>query len=168
MAKKIIILCGFIAIFALSAVMIFHMQKKAGSAEVQERQEIADSTHSAETSDAMHEYSVTDLSNVCQENDKIFCAVERTVKCTMAPEMEGCDKNSVPSFVLGKTDEAERPTHISFKIVKIKPIPESSDISVYTESDCDALWFGLCKGTVVYSLSSTEDGWRVNNIFALE
>lgn len=118
--------------------------------------------------DELHVYNSGDLQTECSSDDKIFCAVELTVKCTMEPELEGCDKSLVPSFVLGKTEEVERPTEISFKVVKIKPITNSSDISVYTESDCNALWFGLCKGTVVYSLTPKDDVWSVTNIFALE
>ena len=104
----------------------------------------------------------------CRAEDKIFCAIEQVIKCTMAPELEGCDKEYVPGFVLGKAEETPRPRHISFEITKIKPIPGSSDISVYTKSDCDAVWFGLCKGTVIYSLTQKDGRWAVTNIYALE
>ena len=118
--------------------------------------------------DEQHVYNSEDLQTECSADDKIFCAIELTVKCTIDPELVGCDKSVVPSFILGKTEEVERPTEISFKMTKIKPITNSSDISVYTESDCNALWFGLCKGTVVYSLTPKDNGWSVTNIFALE
>ena len=59
----------------------------------------------------------------CQSEDKIFCAIEQTVKCTMVPDFAGCNKDFVPGFVIGKTDDTPRPTQISFEITKIKPIP---------------------------------------------
>jgi hypothetical protein len=56
----------------------------------------------------------------------------------------------------------------SFSITKIKPIPDTRDISVYTKSQCDASWFGLCQGTVIYSLSAKDGVWKVSNVYALE
>ena len=162
-----------ISLFILFFVLMALYGKKLITPETSQNEIVAATTSTnaednAVKADEMHVYNSGDLQTECSSDDKIFCAVELTVKCTMDPELAGCDKSVVPSFVLGKTEEVERPSEISFKVVKIKPITNSSDISVYTESDCNALWFGLCKGTVVYSLTPKDNTWAVTNIFALE
>ena len=119
-------------------------------------------------SDSVHSYSASDVKSGCEAEDKIFCAIEKTVKCTLAPELDGCVAEVVPSFVIGKVEAEVRPTAISFEITKIKPIAGTNDISVYTKSNCNASWFGLCKGNVIYSLSNKDGEWVVNNIYALE
>lgn len=168
MLKKAAIVLMFIAIFAVALWAIFYMQKKT----VVEPETVSVLGARSETSDAADEpvyvYKADSLDETCALRDKIFCAIERVVKCTINPNMNICNKDVVPGFVLGQTEDVERPSEISFKIVKIKPIVDSSDISVYTKSDCNALWFGLCKGTVVYSLATDDLDWKVINIFALE
>jgi len=167
MGKKILIISGFIAIFALAVLLASYLLLKKQPSTVVQEQKIP--AEEVVKTDEMHVYSIENLVADCFADDKIFCAVERTVKCTLAPELASCDKEFVPGFILGQTGDTERPTQISFKITKIKPIPDSSDISVYTESDCDALWFGLCKGTVIYSLNQKKNGeWGVTDMFALE
>lgn len=169
MVKRILIIAGFVVFFALMVCILFYLQKKGRQDETQALAPIVVQEKTV-AADGLHTYSAADLSAECSGEDNIFCAVERAVKCTITPELTGCDKDNVPAFVIGKAEDTERPTEVSFKITKIKPVPDSQDISVYTESDCNAMWFGLCKGTVVYSLSPREsDGqWRVTNIFALE
>lgn len=170
MLKRIAIVSGFIVFFAAMAVILFHLKGKNGVEDgapvVAQNSEI----QNVIKTDEMHVYNADNLTEACAADDGVFCAVEKVVKCTMKPDMNGCHKKVVPAFVIADAEDTERPTEMSFKIVKIKPIPESQDISVYTESDCNAMWFGLCKGTVVYSLTPADDanGWRVNNIFALE
>ncbi|MBO5284631.1 MAG: hypothetical protein J6B00_02010 [Alphaproteobacteria bacterium] len=157
MSKRILITFGFVLVFGIAAFVLFYM--KGRPEPVLEEKNFSEEVHS---------YRADDLNSGCALDDKVFCAIERAVKCTMAPEFEGCDKKHVPSFVLGKIKDVVRPTEMSFKIVKIKPIIGEKDIAVYTQSDCDTIWFGLCKGTVVYSLSPKGDDWAVTNIYALE
>lgn len=168
MLKKVAIILMFIAIFALALWAMFCMQKKTEVVPQDVKQETAFPVTSDATDEPTYVYKREHLEENCALDDKIFCAVERVVKCTINPDMNICNKDVVPAFVLGQTEDVERPSEISFKIVKIKPIPESSDLSVYTKSDCNALWFGLCKGTVVYSLAASDENWQVTNIFALE
>jgi len=168
MFKRVALVAGFILIFALAAAGIFYMQAKHVAVKEQAQAEAVQKTADLKAED-MHAYKADGLADGCSSDDKIFCAIERTVKCTMKPDLADCQGELVPAFVLGKTDDAERPTEISFKLTKIKPIPDSTDVSVYTESDCNAMWFGLCKGTVVYTLSfKGNDEWAVTNIYALE
>ncbi len=164
MVKKIVIVCGFLAFFGVALMALFKM--KGVDKPVLEHEAVVDEVQNI--GDSVHSYSVAELTVGCQSDDKIFCAIEQTVKCTMKPDFAGCHKDFVPGFVIGKTDETPRPTQIAFEIVKIKPIPETNDISVYTKSDCDAVWFGLCKGTVIYSLTQKGNRWAVTNIYALE
>lgn len=168
MLKRVALVTGFIVFFAAMAMILFYLKDKNG---VEQSTSVAVTNTEVQTAvetDEMHVYNAENLNEDCAAEDGVFCAVERVVKCTMKPDFQGCHKNVVPAFVIADAEDMERPTEMSFKIVKIKPIPESSDISVYTESDCNAMWFGLCKGTVVYSLTPKDNGWAVNNIFALE
>lgn len=167
MFKRVLLVSGFIVFFGLMAAIMFHLQQKSGQEEVVQTVAVVENEA---TYEAVHTYTAQDLSAECSTDDHIFCAVERVVKCTMTPELDGCSKDNVPAFVLGKAKDTDRPTEISFRVMKIKPVPGSTDVSVYTESDCNAMWFGLCKGTVVYALTphEGENNWRVTNIYALE
>ena len=164
MFKKVVVICGFLLVFGAALAVLFKM--KGNDKPVLEQNQPIEEVQTV--SDSVHSYSINDLATSCQSDDKIFCAIEQTVKCTMAPDLEGCNQDFVPGFVVGKTDETPRPTQISFEIIKIKPIPGTNDSSVYTKSDCDAIWFGLCKGTVIYSLKQKDNRWAVTNIYALE
>lgn len=162
--KKIVILGLFTAFFAAMLYVVFYMR---GETTPVLNDGVSTMTEKV-VSDSVHTYRVDDVTSGCGVEDGIFCAVEKTVKCTLAPELVGCDDGSVPAFVTGKSEEVQRPNEISFAITKLKPIPGGNDLSVYTQSDCDAIWFGLCKGTVIYSLSSKNGQWVVTNIYALE
>ncbi len=164
MVKKIVIVCCFLGVFGAALWVIFQM--KGIDKPVLEKKVIVEEVQNI--GDSVHSYSVAEMTVGCQSEDKIFCAIEQTVKCTMNPDFAGCHKDFVPGFVIGKTNDTPRPTQISFEIMKIKPIPGTNDVSVYTKSDCDAVWFGLCKGTVIYSLSQKGSRWAVTNIYALE
>lgn len=162
-AKKVIIGI-FLVVFAGALAALFVMKGKSSP----KLEQPVTVTETREIKDSVHTYKIEDLTAGCQAEDRIFCAIERVVKCTMSPELEGCDKEVVPGFVLGKIEDMPRPTEISFEITKIKPVAGSNNLSVYTKSDCNAVWFGLCKGTVIYSLTQKESGWAVTNIYALE
>ena len=168
MFKKIIIISLFILFFAGMAFYGYRLITPKSSAENVTVADVQKVEKPVVSFDGVHSYNSEDLQTECSSEDKIFCAIERTVKCTIEPSLSVCDKAFVPGFVLGNVEGVDRPTEISFKLAKIKPVTGSTDLSVYTESDCDALWFGLCKGTVVYSLTPHGDEWSVTNIFALE
>lgn len=168
MLKKTAIILMFIAIFTVALWAVFYMQKKTMVEPAENSVAGGLSSEHENAEELFYTYKKDNLSETCAMDDRIFCAVERVVKCTINPEMNICHKDVVPAFVLGQTEDVDRPSEISFKIAKIKPIPESSDLSVYTQSNCNAIWFGLCKGTVVYSLSANGSDWQVTNIFALE
>ena len=95
------------------------------------------------------------------------CAVEFAVKCSINPDFEGCRQSKLPKFIFMEDPSLGRPTEISFKISKIKPI--SADlVEIYTESTCNGNWFGLCQGNIIYIVVPTENAWRVKDIYAVE
>lgn len=162
--RRVVIVLLFLLVFAGACLAIYKLKGKS----VPELEAVSQVKTVEKVSDSVHSYSVQDIKSGCDAEDMIFCAIERTVKCTLAPELDGCVADVVPSFVIGKVEKEIRPTEISFEITKIKPITGTNDISVYTKSDCNASWFGLCKGNVIYSLSNKDGNWVVNNIYALE
>ena len=162
--RRVVIVLLFLLVFAGACLAIYKLKGKS----VPELEAVSQVKTVEKVSDSVHSYSVQDIKSGCDAEDKVFCAIERTVKCTLAPELDGCVADVVPSFVIGKVEKEIRPTEISFEITKIKPITGTNDISVYTKSDCNASWFGLCKGNVIYSLSNKDGNWVVNNIYALE
>ena len=169
MIKRIFLISIFILFFGVTARIVYHLQTPVQIENEKFVAEMQSDGTSSFDAESVHVYKAENLEPGCSATDKIFCAIERTVKCTISPELADCDKDLVPAFILGKTEDVERPTEISFKFSKIKPIADSNDISIYTQSDCNAMWFGLCKGTVVYTLTSKNNGkWAVSNIFALE
>lgn len=162
--KRILIVMGFIVFFAGCLGLVYKMTGQKNTKIIP----LINVEGVKEVSSSLNSYSFDGLEEVCKVDDEIFCAIEKTVKCTINPSLGICVEGSVPNFVIGKVEEEVRPKNISFSITKIKPMPESRDVSVYTASDCDASWFGLCKGTVIYSLSAKDGQWRVVNVYALE
>lgn len=162
--KKVSVLSLFIIFFALALLFIFKMR---GNTIPKLQANIATNEQNI-INDSVHTYRTESIQSRCQAEDSIFCAVERVVKCTLVPELDGCTTENVPAFILGKSKDVERPTEISFAITKLRPVPESSNLEVYTNSDCNAVWFGLCKGTVIYSLAPANGQWTVTNLYALE
>ena len=117
--------------------------------------------------DKVYTYHADNLSAKCKINSSMACAVEFAVKCTLNPDYEGCRDSKLPKFIF-MTDEAlNRPTEMSFKIVKIKPINQDL-IEVHTDSTCNGNWFGLCQGRIIYVLVPMGESWRVKDIYAIE
>lgn len=114
-----------------------------------------------------HIYEAGSLSEKCQLNSAMACAVETAVKCTLNPELSICAEAKLPKFIF-MTDEAlGRPTKMSFQIAKIKPI-NNDLIEIHTDGTCDGNWFGLCNGRIIYVLVPSGDTWRVKDIYAIE
>jgi len=115
----------------------------------------------------VHSYDAEHLSDKCVLNSAMACAVETAVKCTLNPDFNGCRDAKLPKFIF-MTDEAlGRPTKMSFKIAKIKPI-NNELIEIHTDGTCDGNWFGLCNGRIIYVLVPSGDDWRVKDIYAIE
>ena len=112
-------------------------------------------------------YNKDNLDLSCSEDSQMLCAVDFAVKCTINPEVEACKSSKLPKFIFMSDASLERPTEISFKVHKIKPI--STDlVEIHTNSTCNGVWFGLCKGRVIYVLVPDGEAWRVKDIYAIE
>lgn len=129
--------------------------------------ESAPSSQSQNFEEKTYTYTKNSLSETCHLNSVMACAVETAVKCTLDPAFDGCAEAKLPKFIFMQDESLNRPTEMSFEIVKIKPI--SSDlVEIHTDSTCNGQWFGLCQGRVIYVLVPNADGWRVKDIYAIE
>lgn len=164
MLKRVVV----VVFFVLLAMMSFACLNVMNKTSIKKVAQSAKNVQVETVLDAENVYEFDKLSEECRKDDMVFCAIEKAVKCTINPDLGVCDKESVPSFVLGKVEDNIRPSKIGFNIVKIKPSTDSQAISVYTKSQCDASWFGLCNGTVIYLLEPSNNGWKVMNIYAIE
>lgn len=115
----------------------------------------------------VYSYKADNLSDKCYLDSPMICAVEKAVKCTLNPDMAFCADAKLPNFIF-MTDEAlGRPSEMSFKVAKIKPI-NTDLIEIHTDGKCNGNWFGLCNGRIIYVLVPLGDAWRVKDIYAIE
>ena len=117
--------------------------------------------------DKVYTYHADALTESCNLHSPMACAVEYAIKCTLDPDYTDCRDSKLPKFIF-MTDEAlQRPTEMSFKIAKIKPI-NTDLIEIHTDSTCNGNWFGLCQGRIIYVLVPSGESWRVKDIYAIE
>ncbi|MBR2299230.1 MAG: hypothetical protein IJ870_01490 [Alphaproteobacteria bacterium] len=112
-------------------------------------------------------YQAGDLKKDCDLNSEMACAVEFAVKCTLNPDFDGCRDSKLPKFIFMSDEALQRPSEMSFKITKIKPI-NSDLVEIHTDSTCNGNWFGLCQGRIIYVLVPSSESWRVKDIYAIE
>lgn len=111
-------------------------------------------------------YKLGEIKAGCSTTDALICAVEMAAKCTVNPKYEECNKAMLPSFIFMEDETLQRPTEMSFKVYKLKPL-SGGIVEAYTESNCNGAWFGLCQGNVIYVLAPQENGWKINDIYSL-
>ena len=112
-------------------------------------------------------FETAGLQEGCTEESKMICALNLAVKCTLNPKFSECDKNKMPRFIFMEDDSLDRPSELSYKIKKIRPLPDGT-VEVITDSNCNGNWFGLCKGTVIYVMNTGGDNWKVKDLYALQ
>lgn len=114
-------------------------------------------------------FNAESLKPGCDAGSEIVCAINTLVKCTINPKTEECSKNrnKMPGFIFMDDESLERPTQQSYQIVKMKPIA-NGQVEVYTKGECNGIWFGLCKGNVIYVMAPDGNGWAVKDIYAME
>lgn len=122
---------------------------------------------SASFEDKVYTYDVSALPECCQLNSEMACAVEFAVKCTLNPDFTGCRQSKLPKFIFMDDESLDRPTQMSFKIKKIKPVAADM-VEIHTDSTCNGNWFGLCQGNIIYVLVPDGESWRVKDIYAIE
>ena len=115
----------------------------------------------------MYTYEATNLSEVCALDSPMACAVEFAIKCTLNPDFNGCRDSKLPKFIFMSDESLDRPSVMSFKIAKIKPINDGL-VEIHTDSTCNGNWFGLCQGRIIYVMVPSGDTWRVKDIYAIE
>lgn len=116
--------------------------------------------------DTIVQYNADNLSSNCTLNSEMACAVDFAVKCTLNPEFDNCRDSKLPRFIFMEDENLQRPTEMSFKIAKIKPI-SAELVEIHTDSTCNGNWFGLCQGRVIYVLVPDGEHWRVKDIYAI-
>ena len=117
--------------------------------------------------DRIYTYHADKLSENCRINSEMACAVDFAIKCTLNPDFNGCRASKLPKFIFMSDEALQRPTEMSFKIAKIKPINPDL-IEIHTDSTCNGNWFGLCQGRIIYVLVPNGETWRVKDIYAIE
>lgn len=115
--------------------------------------------------DKKFSFKADNLTQGCAEDSEIVCAINQTIKCTINPQFSDCDKALMPKFIFMQDESLDRPTEVSYQITKLKPL-SGGMLEVYTNSDCNGTWFGLCKGTIIYVLSQQNNHWIVQDIYA--
>ena len=83
------------------------------------------------------------------------------------PDLPMCSKLNLLPFIFMTDPTAERPTEMNYKFISKQVFP-SGRTEIYTESSCNGGWFGLCQGTIIYSLEQSNGKWYVNDIYAIE
>lgn len=113
--------------------------------------------------------SATNLSPDCKEDSEIVCAINLSLKCTVNPSFSECSENKayMPEFIFMQDDNLRRPTTVTYRINKLKPLEDGS-IEVYTVSTCDGVWFGLCNGNIIYTMENLNGRWAVKDLYAVE
>ena len=111
-------------------------------------------------------FSTTSSDSDFANQNEIVNAINNAVKCTLTPKNATCTSLSLPKFILMEDESLQRPTQMQYQIVKIKPLAGGL-LHVYTQSQCNNNWFGLCQGTIVYVLENANNQWHVSDIFAL-
>ena len=169
MLKKIIVI---FAMFALGLLSLMLAKKTPNNRETSVPTVTNDTPTAQEETlpEEMFTINTQNMSDKCTLNNAMLCAVENAVKCTIKPEPATCSKQSLPKFIFMTDQSVDRPTEISFKFLNKKPLPNNT-VEIYTESNCNGSWFGICEGTVIYVLAPNGDNaaaWKVNDIYAIE
>lgn len=115
--------------------------------------------------DKIFTFKQNNLPQDCSEGSEIVCAINLTVKCTINPQLSFCDKALMPEFIFMQDESLNRPTEMSYQITKLKPL-SGGMLEVYTKSECNGTWFGLCRGTIIYVLGQRNNQWIVQDIYA--
>ena len=112
-------------------------------------------------------FDAANLAAGCEEDSGLVCAVNMAVKCSINPKLADCDAKRLPKFIFMEDESLQRPTSQSYKITKLKPLPDDM-VEVYTQSTCNGNWFGLCNGNIIYVMKIKEGKWIVKDLYAVE
>ncbi len=118
--------------------------------------------------DKKFSFSKETLAEGCTEESNILCTINMALKCTINPDFSECasHKGQMPDFIFMVDDSLGRPTEITYQVQKLKSL-EGTAVEVYTNSQCDGNWFGLCNGNIIYVMDFQNNNWVVKDIYAL-
>ena len=165
MIKKIVVVVAFVLLLGFSFTLI----SKTENTQPDTPQEAVE----AETTqfvlpDKTFSFSTAELNEECSSDDAQLCTVETAVKCTLHPDLSICAKADLPKFIFMRDTSLDRPTEMNYKIID-KKLLSNEMVEIYTESNCNGGWFGLCQGTIIYVLApKPENSWFVKEIYAIE
>ena len=120
-------------------------------------------------SETVFSFDINTLKPGCDNESQIVCAINASIKCTINPAFAECteQKAYMPNFIFMEDESLQRPTSQSYKITKIKPLPDGT-VEVYTQSTCNGNWFGLCNGNIIYVMDYQNNRWVVKDLYAIE
>ena len=163
MIKKILAVLSLVVVIVAVIYSVLTKDKK----ESEKVAEQVAKTPKTAIEDVVFKYEKNSLTTDCNQDSKMLCAVDFATKCTINPDFDGCKESRLPKFIFMNDENLKRPTEISFKVHKIKPI--SADlVEIHTNSTCNGNWFGLCQGRVIYVVVPDGESWRVKDIYAIE
>ena len=164
MLKKIIVIASFIVLLGVSFILL---QKTKQSKQAPQQEGIIEAAVEETLPETIYNFNHQSLPEDCSEQEAIYCAVENAVKCTINPDNDKCKSLNLPTFIFLKDPSVERPSEINYRYTDKKVLPNGT-VELYTESSCNARWFGLCQGNVIYVLDETEDNWYIKDIYSIE
>lgn len=114
-------------------------------------------------------FEINDSYASCNVNSQIVCAVNDYIACSINPNRSYCkeNKNILPSFVFMNDESLKRPSFHKYQIVKMKMRPDNQ-VEVFTLSECNGNWFGLCQGNIIFVLKNKNNTWFVTDAYARE
>lgn len=164
MLRKIIVIVAMVLLLGFS----FSLVRKTADNEVLVNEDNEVLVEQPTLPEQTFSFNVAELHEDCMLDDNMFCAVETAVKCTLNPDFPLCAKAELPKFIFMRDASLDRPTEMSYKIVDKKTL-SNDNVEVYTESNCNGGWLGMCQGTIIYVMApKPEDSWYVKEIYAIE
>lgn len=162
--KKIIVAIGLMILLGFSGYLLHKTRKDVVVVEQQEEIVVQE----PKLPDTLFSFKKDELTGNCSDANAQFCAIEQAVKCTINPDLEGCDKAKLPKFIFLTDSGIDRPSEISYKFTD-KKVLNNQNVEFYTDSTCNGTWFGLCHGRVIYVLAPEgNNSWIVKDIYAIE
>ena len=111
-------------------------------------------------------FNINSPTDAFNNKNEILNTINNTIRCTLSPKQNICSNLNLPKFILMEDESLQRPTEMQYKITKIKPL-SGGLLHIYTQSQCNNNWFGLCRGNIIYVMQNKDNAWYVSDIFAL-
>lgn len=164
MIKKLIVILFMLALLCFSIYLV----TKTKNADRTVVEESVVEVEMPKLPEQVFSFEKSTLNENCSIDDSMFCAIEVAVKCTINPEFSICAKADLPKFIFMTEQGLDRPTEMNYKIIDKKNL-NNGTTEIYTESNCNGNWFGLCQGTIIYVMAQkAQKIWYVKDIYGIE